>query len=320
MDSDRKPRTLLEAIRYFGRPGVALEYMKGLRWPDGVSCPDCGACEGDVYFMASVERWKCRPCKRQFSVKVGTVMEDSPIKLDKWLAAIWLIANAKNGISSYEIHRALGVTQKTAWFLLHRIRLAMSDGGFVAPQFSGSAPVESDETFVGGKVKNMSKSKRAQLKAAGKNFERKAIVMGLLERGGEVRAGVVPDTTAATLGAVIEAHVPEGSQVFTDENPSYHGKFMSAFVHEYVNHVDEYVRGQVHTNGIENFWSLLKRCLNGTYISVEPFHLGAYVDEQVYRYNNRKKNDGQRFDKVLGRVAGKRLTYKGLVGAMEAER
>lgn len=307
------PKTLQEAIIYFAKPGVAVEFMARLRWPDGAFCSNCGLTGDDVYFMESVQRWKCKGCKKQFSVKVGTVMEDSPIKLDKWLCAIWMVANCKNGVSSYEIHRAIGVTQKTAWFLLHRIRLAMTAGGFGAPSFSGSGPFEADETFVGGKLKNKHVAERKAHGGSGNKAGAKAIVMGVLERSKRVRAQVIPNTQAATVQAVVKAEVPQGATLYTDASHAYKG--VDGFVaREYVNHVDTYVRGEVHTNGIENFWSLLKRCLRGTYVSVEPFHLGAYVDEQVFRYNERKGTDSTRFETVAGAVGGKRLTYAELTG------
>jgi transposase-like protein len=317
MDTATKPpKTLLEAIRYFGRPGVAREYLAALRWPDGAFCQKCGLTGEDVYFMASQERWKCRGCKAQWSVKVGTIMEDSAVSLDKWMCAIWMVANCKNGISSYEIHRALGVTQKTAWFMLHRIRESMKAEGIDVP-FGGSGPFEADETYVGGKISNKHKAVRKAL-GGRVNSSAKAIVMGILERGGRIRAKVVPDAKGPTLRGEVRANLKPGSTIYTDALGSYRG-LEKTLLHDTVNHLETYVRGRVHTQGIENFWSLLKRSLSGTYISTEPAHLDAYVDEQVFRFNERDKNDGQRHAMVAANVGGKRLTYKQLIGR-EAQR
>jgi len=305
-EQDNFPKTLMEAIKYFSDPDAALSFMASLRWPDGPTCPQC---ESKEYSFLSTRRvWKCKSCKKQYTVKQGTIMEDSPLGLDKWLCAIWMIANCKNGISSYEIHRGIGITQKSAWFLLHRIRLAMQTGTF--NKLAG--PVEADETFVGGKAKNMHKDKR-EAKIKGRGSVGKAIVMGILERHGEVRAKVIADTSRETLHAEIKENVAPGAQVFTDAWPAYEG-LSPEYVHEFVNHTEEYVRGAVHTNGIENFWSLLKRGLKGTYIAVMPFHLFRYVDEQAFRFNNRKFNDSERFLMTCSQMSGRRLTYKKLIG------
>ena len=304
--SSFEPTTLVEAIRHFSDPDVALEFAKNLRWPEGVKCPRCGTSK--VRFVKTRRIWECNDCavKKQFSVKVGTIMEDSPLPLDKWLITIWLIANAKNGISSYEVHRAIGVTQKSAWFMLQRVRLAMQSGSL--EKLSGH--IEADETFIGGKARNMHYGKR---KAKGRGAVGKAVVMGLLEREGEARVMVVPNTKRSTLQPKIKQHVESGSAVYTDALQSYEG-LNSDFVHQAIDHAEKYVDGVVHTNGLENFWSLLKRCINGTYVSVEPFHLFRYLDEQSFRFNNRKTNDKERFKLVAGNLAGKRLTYKTLIG------
>jgi transposase-like protein len=279
--------------------------MAMLRWPDGVACP---ICEGTAVSYLSTRRlWKCKACKKQFSVKVGTVMEDSPIGLDKWLCAIWLIANAKNGISSCEIHRALGVTQKSAWFLLHRIRLAMQNGTF--EKFTGQ--VEVDETYIGGLARNMHRDKRGKLGGTGGSG--KVAVMGLLERNGKVRAKVLGDTKQHTLQSEVREHVESGAELFTDAHRSYFG-LKADYVHQVIDHAEKYVDGQIHTNGIENFWSLLKRGIKGTYVSVEPFHLFRYLDEQTFRFNTRKGKDADRFIQTVKQVAGKRLTYEELTG------
>ena len=197
-----QPKTLLEAIRFVSDLDVATEYVAKLRWPDGPVCPACGLVDEKHYYLKTRRVWKCRSCKKQFSVKVGTIFEDSSVGLDKWLAAIWMIANCKNGISSYELHRSIGVTQKTAWFMLHRIRLAMQAGTF--EKLSGE--VEADETYIGGKARNMHQSKRKE-KVTGRGSSGKVAVMGLLERHGEVRTKVVPDTKSRTLQVEVRENV-----------------------------------------------------------------------------------------------------------------
>src|ERR1051326_8035494 len=309
------PKTLQQAIVYFSNPDTALGCMVAIRWPDGViTCPRCDSTEHS--FVKTRRIWICKGCKKHFSVKLGTIMEDSPIGLDKWLAAIWLIANAKNGISSYEIHRSLGVTQKTAWFLLHRIRLAMQTGTF--GKLSGH--VEVDETFIGGKARNMHKTVLAKRIAqfatprTGRNQTTgKVAVMGLLERHGEVRTMVVAGTKRQHLHSRVTEHVEAGSHVYTDALRSY-SNLGEQYVHNVINHAEKYVDGNVHTNGLENFWSCLKRTIVGTYISVEPFHLFRYLDEQSFRFNNRKTTDAYRFDLAVSQIVGKRLTYAEVTG------
>ena len=299
------PKTLIQAVKYFSNPDTALGCMVAIRWPDGITCPRC---ESDRHSFVKTRRiWICLGCKKHFSVKIGTIMEDSPIGLDKWLTAIWLIVNAKNGISSYEIHRSVGVTQKSAWFLLHRIRKAMQAGTF--RKLMGD--VEVDETFIGGAARNMHAGRR---KAQGTGHGGKVAVQGLLERhGGEVRAMVVGGTRRQHLAPNVVDHVEYGSQVYTDAHTAYVGLDHN-YVHNVINHAHQYVNGHIHTNGIENFWSLLKRSLKGTYVSVEPFHLFRYLDEQAFRFNNRKGDDSDRFIKAAQNITGKRLTLKQLTG------
>ena len=306
------PTTLVDAIKYFSDEQVCIAEVAAMKWPDGqISCSGCGEI-GNTIWLANQKRWKCRGCKKQFSVKVGTIFQDSALGLDKWLTAMWMLANCRNGVSSYEIARTIGIAQKNAWHMLHRIRKAMTDE--TTTKLGGNGPVEIDETFVGGKVKNMHKSKRIK----GLNYSAgngKAIVMGMLERGGKVKAGVVIDRKLATMKPVVAATVAEGSHVLTDEHANY--PFIAkeqVLYHEVINHIEGYVRGHVHTNGIENFWSCLKRGLNGTYISVEPIHLDRYVDEQVFRFNNRHTSDAKRFQSVLKDVVGRQLTYAELTG------
>jgi transposase-like protein len=310
---DMQLKTLQEAVIYFSNPANCLDYMRAWRWPDGVvKCPTCGSKK--VKFLGNQGRWQCSShhTKRQFSAKVGTIMEDSPIGLDKWLVAMWLIVNCKNGISSCEIARALGVTQKTAWFMDHRIRLSMRDD-YAAKKIGGNGgEVEVDETFIGGKARNMHVSKRAR-RITGTGGKDKVAVMGLLERGGEVRTAIIPSRKKAVLQAEVKKHVEAGSALYTDALLSYEG-LASEYAHQVVDHAVEYVNGRIHTNGLENFWSLLKRGISGTYVSVEPFHLFRYLDEQSFRYNNRKTTDAQRFRMALQGIVGRRVTYQTLTG------
>jgi transposase-like protein len=309
IEDNNFPTTLQKAVNYFSDDQVCITLVAQMRWSDGIAtCPKCG--NKETSFLTTRNTWKCKnkECKKQFSVKVGTIFEQSPIGLDKWLLAVWLLSSAKNGISSYEIHRAIGVTQKTAWFMLHRIRLAMETGSI--EKLSGN--VEVDETYIGGLAKNMHKHKR-EAKIQGRGSVGKTAVMGLLERKGRVLAKVIEKADKDTLHAEVKANVEKDSNLFTDEWRSYRGLDQD-YIHEVINHGIEYVRGHIHTNGIENFWSLLKRTIKGTYVSVEPFHLGRYLAEQTYRFNERKTNDKERFLGVLKAVGGKRLTYDELRG------
>lgn len=306
------PKTLVDAIRYFADPDVCLSFVANLRWPRGPVCPQCGGVEPS--FLKTRRLWKCRACKKQFSVKVGTIFEDSPIGLDKWLPALWMVVNCKNGISSYEIARALGVTQKTSWFMGHRIRLAMQTGTF--KKLSGE--VEVDETFIGGKARFMHKNKRAE-KILGTGAVGKAAVMGLLERHGPdghstIRLQMVPNILRKSLIPEVQARVSSGTEVFSDQHDAYQG-LEGEYIHKVINHAESYAEGKVHTNGLENFWSLLKRALKGTYVSVEPFHLFRYLDEQAFRFNKRKESDASRFIEALRSITNRRLTYPNLIGS-----
>jgi transposase-like protein len=315
------PRTLLEAVRFYQDAENCRQTMIAVRWLDGVvRCPTCGS--GKVTYLASANLYKCygRHARQKFSLKVGTVFEDSPIGLDKWLPVVWLLANAKNGISSWEIHRAIGVTQKTAWFMLHRIRTAMQTGSFVKLGGPEGGPVEVDETFVGPKPQKMHRTRRMKVQAGQNGYANKTAVVGMLDRESrQVRARVVPNVRREVLQREILSEIEKGSTVYTDGYPAYDHLSAQDYVHETVNHLNEYVRGQVHTQGIDNFWSLLKRGLTGTYVAVEPYHLNAYIDEQVFRYNNRATkdnplNDSDRFAIALSQIVGKRLTYAELTG------
>jgi transposase-like protein len=315
MANETNPKTLQAAIVYFSNPQNCIDYLVARRWPDGVICPTCG--RKDVTYLAKQKKWQCKSThqRRQFTVKVGTIFEDSPLGLDKWLMAVWMITNCKNGISSYEVHRAIGVTQKTAWFMIHRIRLAMQTGSF-AKQLSGS--VEVDETFIGGRARNMHRSVKARRLKGATGYEGKMAVMGLLERHGEVRTVVIPNTKRQSLRPAITAHVEPGSIVYSDALRSYN-YLNTDYIHSVIDHAEKYVDGHIHTNGVENFWSLLKRAIRGTYVSVEPFHLFRYLDEQTFRFNSRHGNDSERFQRVTEQVSGKRLTYKELTGKLSDE-
>ena len=312
MSKKTKPTSLLEAIRYFSDLDVCTEFVANLRWPDGPVCPRCGSTE--YSYLTTRRLWKCknRECRKQYSVKLGTIFEDSPLGLDKWLPAVWLIANSKNGISSHELARALGITQKSAWFMLHRIRLAMQTRSFL--KLSGE--VEVDESYVGGKARNMHavdrRRKGIHAKGGRPTLANKTPVLGMRQRGGKVLAEVVPNIKRDALCSRIRDSVEPGAAVYTDAYPSYAG--LNEFAHEVIDHAEKYVEGRVHTNGIENFWSLLKRGLHGTYVSVEPFHLFRYLDERVFTYNLRDRNDAGRFEAVLGAITGRRLTWAELVG------
>ena len=315
---DNKIKTLQDAVRFFSDADNALAYMVSKLWPNGVSCPTCG--RTDVVFLKNQRKWQCKSvhAKRQFSAKVGTIFEDSPIALEKWLIVVWMLTNCRNGVSSYEVMRTIGVTQKSAWFMLHRIRLAMQQGrGLIGG--SGSE-VEADETFIGGKARNMHKDVKARRIHAkhGNSAVDKVLVMGMLERGGHVRTAIVKDRHSMTIRQNLNKHVAIGSALYTDELGAYK-TVNDEYFHAFCDHTNQNVIGRVHTNGIENFWSCLKRGLNGTYVSVEPFHMFRYLDEQCFRYNHRKEGqrkmtDQERFDMALSGVAGKRLTYMDVTG------
>jgi transposase-like protein len=316
----KTPETLQEAIEFFADDTRCHAYMVSMRWPDGVvKCPTCY--RENPRYLANQRRFEClnKHPKRQFSVKVGTIFEDSPIPLKSWLLATWQIVNCKNGISSYELARAIGVTQKSAWFMNHRIRLAMQDTSGGGGKLAGE--VEIDETFVGGKARNMSRQKRARVfSGRGRKhpMEGKAAVLGLLERHPEkgksrVRTMTVQNVRTHNLQPHIEKHVEDGTTVYTDQLKSYQ-RLDLYYQHKVIDHAETYVDGVVHTNGLENYWSLLKRAIKGTYVSVEPFHLFRYLDEQAFRFNERSDNDGARFAKTLRQVVGKRITFEALTG------
>jgi len=310
-----EPKTLQEAVIFYSDPDNCLNFLMARRpeWKDGVVCPVCGS--KDVAFLKSRRLWQCktRHPKAQFSIKVGTIFEDSPIGLDKWLVAMWMVANCKNGISSWELHRALGVSQKAAWFMLHRIRLAMQDdltGGML------NGEIEVDESFIGGKMRNMHKDRKNRIQKEGRRAG-KSVVLGMLERDGHIRASVVPDRTTPVIQEHIQGNVDIGAVIFSDEHGG-NWRMDDKYTHQIINHAEKYVEGNIHTNGLENFWSLLKRGLHGTYVCVEPFHLFRYIDEQAFRFNHRVgMNDSDRFIALASRVVGKRLTFAEVTGKVK---
>lgn len=314
----KDPKSLQEAILYFANFENCKAFMVGLRWSDGVvKCPRCGS--ERVFWIEKERAWKCygKHDHAKFSLKTGTVMEDSPIGLDKWLAALWLIVNCKNGISSCEVAKDLAITQKSAWFLNHRIRYALHEGTF--DKLSGE--VEVDETFIGGKARNMHLDKRER-RITGTGGKDKTAVMGIMERGGRIRVKVVPNRRKSALQAEVREHVAVGSALYSDALKSYDG-LAQEYAHQVIDHAEKYVDGKVHTNGLENFWSLLKRGINGTYVSVEPFHLFRYLDEQVYRFENRATpdnplNDFDRFRMAASQIVGKRLTWNEVTGKADS--
>jgi transposase-like protein len=316
----QQPKTLMEAVTYFSDLENARLAFEKIRWPHGACCPRCGSTA--VRYLPKYRRWQCSSShpRRQFTVKVGTIMEDSPLGLDKWAVGFWLEVNAKNSVSSYEIHRALGITQKSAWFMLHRIRLATKTGSIDKIGGVGSEGVEADETFIGGKARNMHKKRRERV-VTGTGGTHMTPVMGLLgrhsERGkSQVFATVVENRRRETIQAVIRKQVETGTPLYTDAHDAYTNLGPDYF-HAFVDHAEKYVDGKVHTNGLENFWSLFKRCIKGTHISIEPFHLMAYLDSECFPFNNREFTDGERFRIALAGMEGKRLTYKALIGALE---
>jgi transposase-like protein len=327
MAPNAAPKTLQQAITFFADPANAHKFVVSMRWPHGVACPVCGSVNVSEFVTKTRRKdkatgeWKEQPArhlfqcrekhaKNQFSAKTGSIFEDSPIGLDKWLPAMWLIANCKNGISSYELGRALGVTQKTAWFMNHRIRTSMQEQG--GGKLGGD--VEIDETYIGAKARNMHKGKREKMR--GRTWHGKVAVMGLLQRHPEkgkskVRLAQVRDTRRWVLREVIDQHIAPKTEIFSDALKSYQdlGYADSPYYHHVIDHAEAYAKGAVHTNGMENFWSLLKRSIKGTYVSVEPFHLFRYLDEQAFRFNLRDGNDADRFVAVAKQVTGRRLTF-----------
>ncbi|MGA3171432.1 MAG: IS1595 family transposase [Chthoniobacteraceae bacterium] len=316
--NNEMPESLLEAVAYFADEDRAHDFFVKMRWPEGVRCAHCGSENvGKMVRSGNRRLWNCKACKKQFTAKIGTVFNKSPLPLSKWLPALWLVVNAKNGISSCELARALKITQKSAWFMGHRIRASIQRGGGIV---HSNGVFECDESYIGGKSRNMHADKRAQ-KITSNGPAGKSIVMGLLARHGEnmphskVVARVVKTSKAHDLVTHVFENIPFGSEVHTDTLRSY-ACLAGGWEHKVVDHAEAYVQDGVHTNGLENFWSLLKRTLKGTYVHCAPFHLYRYLDEQTYRFNERKHKTGDqgRFMDAVKTTAGRRLTWGGLTG------
>jgi len=308
------PGTLLEAVATFADRQVAHDFFVAMRWPNGMACPRPGCGSADVGRIGKRNAWRCRECNRQFTAKVNTVFEDSPIGFDKWLPAMWMLASCRNGVSSCEVARHLSVTQKTAWFMLHRLRLAMRTDTF--DKLAGE--VEADETYIGSKTRRgIPSAQRIGKSQKQAKMDAKTVVMGLIERGGRARAFVVRNNRGETLLPKLSQHIAQGSTLYTDAHRSYQAA-KEAYVHRVIDHSRAYVEGRVHTNNIENFWSVLKRTLGGTYVAPRPFHLDAYLDEQLYRFNERHDTDGPRFALALKGADGRRLTYRALTAKIDA--
>jgi transposase-like protein len=300
-----KPKTLQQAIRYFSDEQVCINTVAAMRWPDGPVCPKCG--HGEHYYLATQKRWKCKKCYKQFSVKVGTIFEDSAISLDKWLTALWMLVNCKNGVSSYEIGRNLGITQKSAWFVLQRLREACGQDKTMLKGI-----VEVDEVYLGGLEQNKHMRERLRYKTTGK--AEKTPVIGMRERGGRTKAVVAETVSSMSLENAIRNNVAPDAELHTDEFIGYH-RVGKSYRHEHINHNQgEYSRKGVTTNGIESVFAVLKRGLHGVYHHASKKHMTKYIDEFTFRLNegNVKRHTWDRLDSFVSAVAGKRLTYERL--------
>jgi transposase-like protein len=312
------PQTLLEAVNYFTNEKRCVEFLARFRWTDGKPvCPKCGSL--NICHLKTRPSYRCREtgCKSTFSLKTGSIMESSPLPITKWVPALWFVINHKNGVSSYEVSRALGITQKAAWHLNHRIRKAISNGSFA--KMGKNNPVEIDETFIGGKEQFKHRAnKPSSFRKRG--HAGKIPVMGMVERQGEVRAKVVDNVRRASLEPEVLANVEKGATIYTDSLMSYQ-QLAKTYAHNWVDHSKgTYVDGLAHTNTMENFWSCFKRTLKGTYIHMASFHIDRYLDEQSFRYNYRKLNDAGRFETVIPKIfgEGKKLSYAELTGRLAA--
>ena len=306
-------QSLIEVLDAFPDEAACVKHLEQLRWPCGIICPLCGESR-KFHRITRGHRYKCADCKREFSVRKGTIFEESRLPLRKWFVAAWLVSTHRKGIPSTQLAREVGVTQKTAWFMLGRLReVANQMNGLGRPVGEDGGEVEADETYMGGKRKNMSNAKRKALKDTGRGTVGKAPVAGVRDRmEGRIKLQAVSKVDKKTLHQFIESNVATGATLYTDEHGAYLG--LVDFDHHSVSHsVGEYVRGQAHTNGIESFWALLKRGYVGTFHHFTWKHLHRYLDEFEARWNLGKLEGGLRLNKVLDSASGRRLTYADLI-------
>ena len=296
---------LMPMMEAFPDEQAAIDHLTAIRWKNGAYCPHCKS--EKVYHFSDEKTHKCGDCRKRFSIKVGTIFEDSKLPLRKWFMAIWLITSHKKGISSVQLSKDIGVTQKSAWFMLHRLRYASKTQSFNRPLQS---EVESDETYIGGKEKNKHAWQRTGGKQGGKG---KTAVLGMLERDGELRTGVTPNLSARSVQTVIRDNVKAGANLITDEHGSFVG-LSDQYNHYRVNHSKgEYVRHYIlHTNGIESVWALFKSQIIGTHHWLSPKHMNAYLGEMTWRFNRRGMDEGQRVNALISQTNG-RLRYKELI-------
>lgn len=297
--------SLIEMMEKIPDEQAAIDHITAIRWKNGAFCPHCGSLR--VYHFSDDRTHKCGDCRKRFSIRVGSIFEDSKLPLRKWLLAIWLITSHKKGIASTQLAKDIGITQKSAWFVTQRLREAARTQSFNRPL---ADDVESDETFIGGKEKNKHAWQRTGGKQGGAG---KIAVLGLLERGGELRTMVTPSLRKGDVQGAIRAHVGKGAGLYTDEHPAFNG-LGSDYVHLRVNHsAGEYVRSIIiHTNGIEGVWALFKRQIVGTHHYLSPKHIGRYLSEMTWRFNARTMEEGERVNALIAQTAG-RLTYKDLI-------
>lgn len=302
-----KFNNLIQVMQYFSDEKVCLQHLREMRWKEGVYCPHCGNTK--VYTFTDGKYYKCAGCRKKFTDKVGSIFEDSKVPLQKWFVAVYLISSHKKGISSLQLGKDLGVTQKTAWFILHRLRHASNTKAFNAPLKN---TVEADETYVGGKEKNKHKSKRVE-GTQGRSTLTKTPVLAIVERKGIVKATVATNVDSREIGKFITNNVVLGSNLMTDEYRIYQSvKWL--YKHNFVKHgAGEYVVNDCHTNTIEGFFSLLKRGIIGIYHFVSPKHLGNYLNEFTFRYNSKDFTEETRFNLLISSCYAKRLTYKNLI-------
>lgn len=309
--ADKLPGTLMAAVRYFDAER-SESYIRDIKWPSGPCCPKCGSV--NVGEIKSRAKFQCRErgCRKQFSMIQGTIMEGTHIPLEKWVVGVWMIVNCRNGVSSCEIARTLGIKQQSAWHLLHRVRHIMQQDNAEKLGTRGGV-VECDSTYVGGLLKFMSAERANRAKMSGRPNGKVEVHAIKERRTGTIRASVVPCDASRFAAEDIMENVERGARIYTDAGAAYRWLDGSWYQHESVNHgAQEYARGTVHVNGCENFFNCLRRGIKGTYVCPSPEHLPAYVDEQVFRFNNRKESDWERFDRVMHRIVGKRLTYSDL--------